>query len=42
MDGVPGVVAMATDRNGTIYEGAVGSRRLGQDAPMTVDTVVAI
>ena len=42
MDGVPGVVAMATDRNGTIYEGAVGSRQLGQGAPMTVDTVVAI
>ena len=42
MDGVPDVVSMATDRNGTIYEGAVGSRRLGQGAPMTVDTVVAI
>ena len=29
---VPGVVAMATDRNGTIYEGAFGKRVLGQPA----------
>lgn len=42
MDGVPGVVAMATDRNGTIYEGAAGVRQLGQGETMTVDTVVAI
>ena len=39
---VPGVVAMATDRNGTIYEGAFGKRVLGQPAPMTADTVVWI
>ncbi len=39
---VPGVVAMATDRNGTIYEGAFGRRILGQPAPMTADTVVWI
>ena len=26
---VPGVVAMATDREGTIYEGAFGERTLG-------------
>ena len=26
---VPGVVAMATDRNGNFYEGAAGVRRLG-------------
>jgi len=39
---VPGVVAMATDRNGTTYEGAFGKRVLGQPAPMTVDTVVWI
>ncbi len=36
---VPGVVAMVTDRNGTLYEGAFGKRSLGQDAPMTVDSV---
>ena len=29
---VPGVVAMATDRQGNIYEGAAGKRVLGQDA----------
>ena len=39
---VPGVVAMATDREGIIYEGAFGKRVLGQPAPMTVDTVVWI
>lgn len=39
---VPGVVAMATDRAGTLYEGAFGKRILGQDAAMTTDTVVWI
>ena len=39
---VPGVVAMATDRSGAIYEGAAGKRVLGQDADMTTDTVFAI
>lgn len=39
---VPGVVAMATDRNGTLYEGAAGKRVLGQDADMTTDSVFAI
>lgn len=39
---VPGVVAMATDRQRTIYEGAAGVRRLGEDQPMTLDTVFAI
>lgn len=39
---VPGVVAMATDRNGAIYEGAAGKRVLGQDADMTTDSVFAI
>jgi methyl acetate hydrolase len=39
---VPGVVAMATDRTGNIYEGAAGKRVLGQDADMTTDTVFAI
>ncbi len=39
---VPGVVAMATDRDGVIYEGAFGKRVLGQPEPMTPDTVVWI
>jgi methyl acetate hydrolase len=39
---VPGVVAIATDRNGNIYEGAAGKRMLGQDADMTTDSVFAI
>src|SRR5438876_8130166 len=39
---VPGVVAVATDQNGTIYEGAFGSRVLGEPAEMTPDTVVWI
>jgi methyl acetate hydrolase len=39
---VPGVVAMATDRNSVIYQGAFGKRVLGQTAPMTADTVVWI
>ena len=39
---VPGVVAMATDRNGNIYEGAAGKRMLGRGADMTTDTVFAI
>jgi methyl acetate hydrolase len=39
---VPGVVAMATDRTGNIYEGAAGKRVLGQDADMATDSVFAI
>ena len=39
---VPGVVAMATDRTGTIYEGAAGKRTLGEPADMTTDSVFAI
>jgi CubicO group peptidase (beta-lactamase class C family) len=39
---VPGVVAIATDRRGNVYEGAAGKRVLGQDAEMTSDTVFAI
>ncbi|URI05820.1 beta-lactamase family protein [Aquincola tertiaricarbonis] len=39
---VPGVVAMVTDRNGNVYEGAAGVRRLGAPAPMSTDTVFAI
>ena len=36
---VPGVVAMAADQNGVIYEGAFGKRSLPDGAPMTLDTV---
>ena len=39
---VPGVVAMATDRDGTIYEGGFGERVLGSGQAMTPDTVVWI
>jgi methyl acetate hydrolase len=39
---VPGVVAIATDRKGNIYEGAAGKRMQGGDADMTPDTVFAI
>lgn len=39
---VPGVVAMAASRNGMLYEGAFGSRRLGEGPPMTRDTVFRI
>jgi methyl acetate hydrolase len=35
-------VAIATDRRGSIYEGAAGRRMLGEDAEMTADTVFAI
>ena len=38
---VPGVAAVATDRDGVIYAGARGERVLGGD-PFTTDTVVAI
>ena len=39
---VPGVVAMVTDRERTLYEGAFGKRALGEEAPMTTDSVVWI
>ena len=43
---VPGVVAMATDRHGSIYEGAAGKRILAAagnpDPGMTLDTVFAM
>jgi methyl acetate hydrolase len=39
---VPGVVAMATDRQRNIYEGAAGKRRLDRDEAMTTDTIFAI
>ena len=31
--GAPGVVAMVTDRNADLYEGAAGRRELGKDQP---------
>jgi CubicO group peptidase (beta-lactamase class C family) len=37
---VPGVIAMAVDRNGMLYEGAFGERAIGGAQPMTLDTVV--
>lgn len=40
--GVPGVVAMVTDREGNLYEGAAGVRELGKETPMTTDTVFAL
>ncbi len=39
---VAGVVAVAADDQGVIYEGAFGKRAADADAPMTVDTVVWI
>jgi methyl acetate hydrolase len=39
---VPGVVAMVTDRERNIYEGAAGLRRIDGDAAMTTDSVFAI
>ena len=36
---VPGVVALAADDEGVIYEGAFGKREVGQGPAMTVDTV---
>jgi CubicO group peptidase (beta-lactamase class C family) len=39
---VPGVVALAADDTGVIYQGAFGSREVGAERPMTLDTVVWI
>ena len=39
---VAGVVAMVTDRDKNIYEGAAGVRTLGQDAAMTTNDAFAI
>ena len=41
-NGVPGVVAMATDGKENFYEGAAGKRDLGGDEAMTTDTMFAI
>ena len=40
--GVPGVVAMATDRSANTYEGAAGERLLGSGEAMTTDSVFRI
>lgn len=39
---VPGVVAMATTADGTIYEGAFGKASVAGDAPIALDTVFHI
>ena len=39
---VPGVVAMATNRDATLYEGGFGERVLGSGVAMSPDTVVWI
>jgi CubicO group peptidase (beta-lactamase class C family) len=39
---IPGVVAMATTADGTIYEGAFGKASLAADAPIALDTVFHI
>ena len=36
---IPGVVAMAANADGVVYEGAFGKRELGGDVDMTLDTV---
>src|SRR5215472_11086064 len=36
---VPGVVALAADDSGVTYEGAFGTREVGGDVHMTLDTV---
>lgn len=39
---MPGIVAVAASDRGTLYEGAFGTREIGTDQPMTLDTVVWI
>ena len=39
---LPGVVAMAANDGGVIYEGAFGSRQIGQPAPMSHDTIFSV
>jgi CubicO group peptidase (beta-lactamase class C family) len=39
---MPGIVAVAATDQGRVYEGAFGTREIGTDAPMTLDTVVWI
>lgn len=40
--GAPGIVAMVTDKEGNIYEGAAGVRDLNTKIPMDKDTVFAL
>ncbi|HEU4369946.1 MAG TPA: serine hydrolase domain-containing protein [Methylomirabilota bacterium] len=39
---MPGIVAVAATDRGRIYEGAFGTREIGKNLPMTLDTVVWI
>ena len=39
---MPGIVAVAATDGGVLYEGAFGTRELGKQAPMALDTVVWI
>jgi methyl acetate hydrolase len=39
---MPGIVAVAATPRGRVYEGAFGTREMGADAPMTLDTIVWI
>jgi methyl acetate hydrolase len=39
---VPGVVALAANEHGPIYEGAAGVREAGRDDPITADTMLRI
>jgi CubicO group peptidase (beta-lactamase class C family) len=39
---MPGIVAVAATDRGRVYEGAFGTRQMGVDAPMTLDTIVWI
>lgn len=39
---VPGVVAMLTDRERNLYQGAAGVRRIDRDSPMATDSVFAL
>mgnify|MGYP001763573542 CR=1 FL=1 len=36
---VPGVVAMVTDRDGNVYEGAAGVRNIAEPAEMTLSLI---
>ena len=40
--GVPHVAAIAADRDGVIYQGAVGPRAVGESAPVGTDTLFRI
>ena len=39
---IPGVAAMVTSSERTLYDGAFGVRSLARSEPMTIDTVVGI